>query len=334
MGLLTYNKGFENSVNIGDYIQSLAAKSFYDAVDIYLEREDLNNYNQHFKTKIILNGWFLHCPENWPPSDGVVPKIISFHIHPNSASQMLKPEGIAFLKKYSPVGCRDHWTKALLSKYGIPCYFSGCLTLTLGRKYQENVGDGKIYFVDLPLGYIKRSGIIKLMFCIPIVLRSLPTIIKIYKNQKRTLFHALAFYCTFQKMFADDILANGEFINHSTIDTFPDDAKRYEYAEELIKKYAKAGLVVTSRLHCALPCLGLETPVIFVPTDIMDARFGGLKELLRIITWGKNGLETEDDVLKNIPGKISRKTKIRNKDDYLLLKAQLEKECIKFMSNE
>jgi hypothetical protein len=180
----------------------------------------------------------MHRPENWPPSDGIVPKIISFHIHPNSASRMLEPDGIAFLKKYSPIGCRDYWTKILLSKYGIPCFFSGCLTLTLGRKYKGCVKDGKIYFVEPhpPLGHIKRMGIVKLIFCIPVVLKSLSAIIRIHKNQKKTIVHAMAFYCIFSKMFADDILTNCEFISHAySVDMFPDDAKRFEYAKELIK---------------------------------------------------------------------------------------------------
>ncbi|MDR2193935.1 MAG: polysaccharide pyruvyl transferase family protein [Treponema sp.] len=62
-------------------------------------------------------------------------------------------------------------------------------------------------------------------------------------------------------------------------ETLPSERERFEYAESLIKKYAAALLVVTSRLHCALPCLGLETPVIFIAEDLQDKRLGGIKEL-------------------------------------------------------
>jgi hypothetical protein len=40
--------------------------------------------------------------------------------------------------------------------------------------------------------------------------------------------------------------------------------ERLGKAEELLRLYAGARLVVTSRLHCALPCLALGTPVLFI----------------------------------------------------------------------
>lgn len=41
---------------------------FYDHVDCYVEREKLNEYDRDKKIKIILNGWFMHFGENWPPA--------------------------------------------------------------------------------------------------------------------------------------------------------------------------------------------------------------------------------------------------------------------------
>lgn len=31
--------------NLGDYIQSVAAESFFDRIDFYVERESLNSFN-------------------------------------------------------------------------------------------------------------------------------------------------------------------------------------------------------------------------------------------------------------------------------------------------
>ena len=39
--------------------------------------------------------------------------------------------------------------------------------------------------------------------------------------------------------------------------------KRFNIAKKLLDKYSKAKLVITSRLHGALPCLALNTPFIF-----------------------------------------------------------------------
>lgn len=50
---------------------------------------------------------------------------------------------------------------------------------------------------------------------------------------------------------------------------------RFHRGEKLLKQYATAKLVVTSRLHCALPCLALETPVIFVVEDSTITAFVG-----------------------------------------------------------
>ncbi len=61
-GLLTYR-----TENIGDEIQSIAARQFLPRVDVYVERDSLNNVVSDEKIKLIMNGWFTHKPENWPP---------------------------------------------------------------------------------------------------------------------------------------------------------------------------------------------------------------------------------------------------------------------------
>jgi len=58
-GLLTYR-----TENIGDEIQSIAARQFLPRVDIYVERDSLNNVVSDEKIKLIMNGWFTHKPEN------------------------------------------------------------------------------------------------------------------------------------------------------------------------------------------------------------------------------------------------------------------------------
>jgi len=60
-GLLTYR-----TENIGDEIQSIAARQFLPRVDIYVERDSLNNVVSDEKIKLIMNGWFTHKPENCP----------------------------------------------------------------------------------------------------------------------------------------------------------------------------------------------------------------------------------------------------------------------------
>lgn len=60
--------------------------------------------------------------------------------------------------------------------------------------------------------------------------------------------------------------------------------ERRRRAKTLLAEYAKAALVVTSRLHCALPCLALGTPVVVLPPPHGAARFSGYQKLLTIQT--------------------------------------------------
>ena len=57
---------------------------------------------------------------------------------------------------------------------------------------------------------------------------------------------------------------------------------RLKYAQNLLDKYRKARFVVTSRLHCALPCRAFGTHVHFVHSNYEnDNRFKGLEEELK-----------------------------------------------------
>lgn len=58
---------------------------------------------------------------------------------------------------------------------------------------------------------------------------------------------------------------------------------RYRVAQSLLKRYSRAKLVITSRIHCALPCVALGTPVIFISAKKLPGggsnRVTGLTEL-------------------------------------------------------
>ncbi|MCD7900830.1 MAG: polysaccharide pyruvyl transferase family protein [Bacteroides sp.] len=152
-GLLKYAEN-KNCFNIGDYIQSLAAKQFLPQVGEYINREALAVYKGE-KIKMILNGWFTHNISNWVPSDNIDPLFISFHINSTAAPFLLNDKAINYLKKYEPIGCRDHFTLDILTRKGIKAYFSGCLTLTLDSYKVKNIlKEDKIYIVDPLYGYI------------------------------------------------------------------------------------------------------------------------------------------------------------------------------------
>ena len=124
--------GCLNTNNIGDYIQTLAVIKLIGKEYKILDRESLNSYNDEPR-KVIINGWFMEKPLNFPPSSNIKPLFISFHINPDIVSDFLNSNTVSYLKEHQPIGCRDTFTQELLEKHSIKTFFSSCVTLTLNK---------------------------------------------------------------------------------------------------------------------------------------------------------------------------------------------------------
>lgn len=285
-------------VNIGDYIQALASSQFYPQIDGFIDRdEELREYNGD-TTKLIANGWYMHNPKQWPPSPKIKPLFVAFHINSVAKKELLSPESINYLKQYTPIGCRDTKTLDLLQNAGIESYFSGCMTLTLGYKYHSAERENVSYIVD-PIydGRLSLSSIAKAMTTILshpfhiwdlIVKKRLD--LQHGRNVIKNVLKIALYYKEYTKIFTPDVIINSEYISQDTNfykNAFPDDKQRLLEAERLIKLYSRAKLVITSRIHCALPCLGLETPVVYMKkhndTESSICRLGGLIDFFNCI---------------------------------------------------
>ena len=162
----------KKETNIGDYIQALASAQFLPSVDGFVDREQLKDYSGQ-ECRMIMNGWFMHNPEQWPPSPLIHPLFVAFHINTLAEDVMLGEESLRYLKRHEPIGCRDIRTADILKNKGVEAYFSGCMTLTLGHTYAHDGNNGKVYFVD---PYLLHTGIwflyygmhcIYLLICMP-----------------------------------------------------------------------------------------------------------------------------------------------------------------------
>jgi len=241
-GLLVY----ENTGNLGDEIQSLAARAFLPRVDRFMERERLHTFQSpdNTQTAVILNGWFMHHPENWPPAEGIWPLLISFHVSDwknmgfglglRAQDTIMAEPFVKYLRGFGPVGARDPFTLGLLQKAGVESYLSGCVTLTLNRPEVEARED-LIVVNDVSPG----------------------TADFIRKNSTKEVI----------------ITAHSQFS-----DVEPE--LRFAEAERLLALYASASCVVTSRLHCALPCLAFGTPVLLLNATNDLNRFAGFLQYL------------------------------------------------------
>ena len=249
-GLLVY---WDKVRNIGDYIQSIAVRPFLPKVDSLLNRETLSEFSDDIH-KLILNGWYVHNPLNWPPSSSINPLIVSFHISPKTKGLLLSDKAIEYYKLHEPIGCRDHDTLELLKTKNVDAYFSGCMTLTLDKNLyiDENYKD-EIIFSDVLYNMARYNPNITVKTLIRSILRTPKVIYQAW--EKKQLIN---------KLFTKDIRKKAKYIIQERSLKKYSHEERFDVATDFLKQLANAKLVVTSRLHTALPCLAFGTPVIFI----------------------------------------------------------------------
>ena len=256
---------YKESTNLGDEIQSIAAKQFLPRIDKYVDRDYLHTYNGA-DLKVIMNGWFMEKPFNWPPSKEIKPLFISFHASKsqNADKEIVSIKHRDYYRLHEPIGCRDHKTVSLFKKIGVKAYYSGCLTLTLNKRSVEKTG--KIIIVD-PF----RNNLPKIL-------------VDKYMDQ----FIPEKEKSNIEWIYQD----NGE----------EDIEKRYELADKMLDAYAGAKLVITSRIHCALPCLAFGTPVLFLDSGFRTKqsrdRFNGITNLMNVI--GEDVFPYPNTLLKKV----------------------------------
>ena len=246
---------YKDSKNIGDDIQSVAAARLLPQVDYYLDREHLDSVDLQEDVKVLFNGWFMEHCQNWPPHPRIKPLITSVHLTTKRGCRtaLTSEKYHEYYESVGPIGCRDRGTLEAFQSQGVASYYSGCLTLTL-KNSPDVARSDKIYLVD-PFTKIDEQH---------------------YKDQ------------FIQKFMPRSQQGNIEVISHQ-LEDLPNmsmDA-RMKQASELLDKYAKAKLVITSRIHCALPCIALGTPVYFVDVGYdregSRDRFDGILDYMRLI---------------------------------------------------
>ena len=252
-GILVYDYNYNGKIdkiraNIGDYIQSLAALQYLpkNCKPYFIDRDSIQFYHGP-KVKLIMNGWHILKEGNKYCSTQIIPFFLSYHLENQTNLPTIFTEN---LKQFSPIGCRDEATKKQLNEYGINSYFSSCLTTTLDIDYlvQEKERTNDIIFIDYKFGQVPKAD--KFLFSL----------------KKYNFNHIIHTKHKFN-------------LNLTHIE-------RFKLAKSLLEKYSKAKLIITTRIHGALPCLALHTPVILINKKYDYLRYPGLYELLNTI--GKN----------------------------------------------
>jgi hypothetical protein len=235
----------EKKNNLGDVLQGMVAKQFLNPNSICINREKIKS-GDYKPGLVIANGWFQHNTDEFPFNEKLNPIYVSFHV---AKSELLKKQETRdHLKAYSPIGCRDIQTKYLLLFWGIPAYFSGCLTMTSSSLIKNEIqSTNEILLVDNIDHQIPESIKNKLSGILD------TEIIHLNHNPNST-----------QLSFNDYVKNESESMKH------------------LLERYQNAKLIITSKLHVALPCLSLNKKVLFIHPNPNDKRLSILKKYIKI----------------------------------------------------
>ena len=250
---LVYGKNNEQfsktqQVNLGDYFQTFAIENIYDQIGISkLQVETINRrtlYDYKGEKMILpMQGWF-----------GYIRGIEIFPM-PDNIMPIFMGYHCVTKKRYNklcleqyrqsePVCCRDEKTYLLMKKNGIQAYLSGCFTITLPQREVEPKKQ-HVFMVDAP------NGIEKFM----------PESLK--KNMT---------YITQEVPIDYSCSEESEIIRLEKL------------SRSLLERYKnEATLIVTSRLHCAAPCLGMGIPVVLA-RKYFDHRYEWIDKFLPLYT--------------------------------------------------
>lgn len=315
-------------INIGDYTQSLAASFFLTKFpEVFIERDEISSYNGD-EVLLIMNGWFMVHPKNYPPSDCIHPIFISHHINVLAQKEFSKKAVIEYYKKFQPIGCRDYSTKEFLEKHGVDCYYSGCLTLTLSHFLEKSAPTNEIIFIDPR--FPKEKGMRRWKNNFILLFSKFGVINQIRKRYRKSLSFrswkkTLEFYKCYSKVFSDDVLCSATYLkNFIPKKDFQTEVEILEYAKNYVKRLSSAKMVVTTRIHAALPALSFDVPVLLAerPEDdeISTCRFRGIYELFHRLEFRNGKLSCK---LIRDDEKIDKNFLIKNPQDYQKVKENL-----------
>lgn len=170
-----------------------------------------------------------------------------------------------YFKNNAPIGCRDEYTLKLMREIGVEAYLSGCMTITLPKRKVFPTNQ-KVFMVDTPKSLDKY---------VPVHL----------KDKIEYITHEVEIE---------------EWLNNDI------QIKINDYARYIMNRYKKeATLVVTSRLHCAAPCIAMGIPVIMVKENI-DINLSWIDKYIKVypkreflnIDWNPSSIDIENIKMK------------------------------------
>lgn len=259
-----------NSVNYGDYLQFIAVENVYKHLGIeekdifYISGKDIESYE----------GEVLLLPLNF------------------ISSIIIKDNKLAISKDIIPVFL-GFSLSSVIDKFNVQQFFSIKENLDYFKKYSP-IGCRDQYTYDIFLNLkipAYLNGCLTATLpkkCISknekIIMVDVPKSLKSYIPQE---IYENCVYMTQQNYFSNEELK--------------DKQKAFNLIKDHYEKLSEASLVITSRLHVAVPCTAIGIPVIFTK-DYIDCRFSWVEKLFSVysienyreINWNPKVLDFED----------------------------------------
>lgn len=286
-GLLYY----KDTDNIGDDIQTYAQERFLPHVDYLVDRENLEMFvpDKKEKVKVIMNAWYIHDMFNFDISPYIEPLYISMFL-----KRIPYKGGITVDTDY----LNDNILNSL-KKYG-PVGTRDIHT----KKVLDKLKVPNYFSGCMTLTINKFSNIKKEDYIVTVGLKE-HEIEYIRKKTNRKIVK-----------FVQDV-KKGSFSDESW-------EQRRKRVEDVLKLYQGAHLVITTKLHCSLPCLALGTPVLL----LYDTSFPENEDRIGTYLSYLNYIKREDFLDSDMDFENPKE----NSTKYLKLRQQLEEKCVEFVN--
>lgn len=276
---------FNETENLGDDIQTYTALRFLPSVDYIIEREKLSEFvpDKNELVSIIMNGWYVHDICSLPPSPFINPLVISAHFTDHLANK--KPDYF------------DEYFYDFLKRVE-PIGLRDRLV----KQYLDDDGistyfSGCMTLTIKPFKNIKKENKI----CLVDVDKDIEK--KVSETTK----------CKIVKHTHNVNKERNMLLSFN---------ERMKNVEDRLKEYQSCKLVITSRLHVALPCLSIGVPVLL----IYDDKNIDVKNRLGEYTNYVNYISKKEFLKKP-------NYDIKNKDDFLKIRKGLEKRIKEFIDD-
>jgi hypothetical protein len=222
---------------------------------------DLRRHRKSRK-RVLLNGWFGHGLKSFPPSRSIDPIFFGFHLEdPYKISNKTR----RLLAKYT-IGCRDTYTSASLAQQGLSSKLTYCPTLLFNRqaleeklladptilKNREHILDS--IRQDSSIFHLGRRS---LRILVVDAQNDLPTRPNTQSQLRKVLEHLK------HKWPIHEITLRAQ--NYTKKDLISENLECGESLALLrLAEIASSHVVVTNRLHVALPSVAMGVPTFFL----------------------------------------------------------------------